>query len=648
MKTMLESQADKKKELEEANRIMEQIALAKWAYAKRSTTQGKNVLRVMLGEKPQVPRNENSLDKIFPVEKTVPGPDTRTKSLPKKKVKKNDPPLGEKAIMKGMKKAHDHQSGVAFGFFKAQEDMGIQLTLIECYILSVFCCEGIPLNFDLESKNSSLGGVKTWDDISKSLSDMARQQHLHAKDVVIYCRAALSKGINQNVDEKHSKILAANLSKAETDLAAKEEAARLTIDFTNKPCERLSKKRYVLLHCTFFVCLVYRRASNLHYCLFLLRIHFHSFCSIMLMEKVRAYDSTKVISGKGTTKYENYLGPKISKWFGKELVRAAATHDILNHENKPQSWTTADISDSIQNNPDYNKSVVSAFLDKAATRQITSQVALLSRLRSILAQYGEKDFRAKLLRAIKQSKRADDEWEKQPEWWDDSTEEHSFLLLTKLNEYGYTNIMLATKSRDGFGAPDEDYGDMIDLKLTKPSIQTRANQLVRELNTIEDHESMLQMVAKRRKSSQGKFDSLAAVNSSTTGSKNNSPTNGCNGTLPPTPTSSTSGQSKKTTVQTGLKAFFSATPSSSGKKKTDADSVGKKPSPVGNKRKESTPSSYGNITGSSSASSSGDENGAPPPVEKKLKAASKESTLVKMQLEKQQSNSVEAEAVVID
>lgn len=210
--------------------------------------------------------------------------------------------------------------------------------------------------------------------------------------------------------------------------------------------------------------------------------------------------------------------------------------------------------------------------------------------------------------------------------------------------------MLAAKSRDGFGAPDEDYGDMIDLKLTKPSIQIRANQLVRELSTIEDHESMLQMVAKRRKSSQGKFDSLAVVSSGTTGSKNNSPTNGCNGTSTPTSTSSSSGHSKKTTVQTGLKAFFSATPSSSGKKKTNADNSGNKHSPGGNKRKESTPSSSGNITGSSSGSccSSGDENGAPPPAEKKLKAASVESPVLKMELEKQHSNGVEAEVVVID
>ncbi|VEU34941.1 unnamed protein product [Pseudo-nitzschia multistriata] len=620
---MLESQSDKKKEVEELNRITGQIALAKWACSKRSTTQGKNVLRVMLGEKPQVPRNETIQDKIFPAEKTVPIPGTRTKAPGKRKVKRNDPAIGERAIMKAMKKAHDHNSGKVFGFVKTNEDLGIQLTLIESYILSVFCCEGIPLNFDLDSKKSDLGISKTWEDISKSLVDLARQQQDHAKEVTVLCKAALSKGTSQNLEEKQIKMLAENLSRAESDFAVKEEAARLVNDFTHKPNERLSKK------------------------------------SIMLMEKVRAYGTAKVSTGKVTTKYENYLGPKIPRWFGKELARAAATHEILDDENKPQSWTTADISETIQNNPEYNKSIVSAFLDKTSARQVTSQISMLSRLRSILVQCSEKEFRSKLSRAIRQSKRNDDDWEKKPSWWEDSTEEHSFLLLTKLSEYGFAKIMTAVKARDGFGAAGEDYDNMTALKLTKPSIQTRANQLVRELHAIEDHESMLQMVAKRRKSSQGKIDSLAVLGKSgKTGSglKNPSPTNGSSST---TPTSG--GKSKKGTVQTGLKAFFSATPSSSGKKKTsnavDNGSTGSSnhnPSSVeSKKRKESaTPSPPTFVIRSSSGSGSSNhecENGAvTPPAEKKLKSTSDDdsSSIENPMVEVEQSNGVEV--VVID
>mmetsp|Transcript_21082 Transcript_21082/g.58594 ORF Transcript_21082/g.58594 Transcript_21082/m.58594 type:complete len:2371 (-) Transcript_21082:379-7491(-) len=601
LKAMLELQADKKKEVEELNRIMEQIALAKWA-SKRSMTQGKNVLRVMLGEKPQVPRNESNQDKIFPAEKTAPVPGTRTRATAKKKVRRNDPPLGEKAITKALRKAHDHNSGMSFGFLKNKEDVGMQLTLIETYILSVFCCEGIPLSFDSDSKKSSLSKGKTWDDISKSLTDMARQQQQHAEDMVGICKAALAKGASQNLDEKQSEVLASNLSKAESDFATRIEAARLANDFNDRPSERLSKK------------------------------------SIMLVEKVRAYGTGKVSNGKGTSKYEHYLGPKIPKWFGKELARAAATYDILDDENKPQSWTTADISETIQNNPDYNKSVVSAFLDKLSARQVTSQIALMSRLRSVLTQHDEKEFRAKLLRAIKQSNRTDDEWDKQPEWWDNSTEEHSFLMLTKLNEYGFTKIMLVAKARDGFGAPNEDYDDMIDLKLTKPSIQTRVNQLVRELHAIEDHENMLQMVAKRRKSSQGKYDSLAVLSSGKAGSKKSSLTHGTSGSVA-SPSNSVNGKSKNNTVQTGLKAFFST---ANGKKKTSGGSTVNKLSPSGSKRKESTPSPKSNITGSSSGNSS-DENST---HRKKFKSASDESSVEEMEVEGQESGGVEV--VVID
>ena len=574
LKTMLKTQADKTKEVEELERITEQIALAKFATAKRSTTQGKNVLRVMLGEKPQAPRNNGDgkvVERLFPIEKTAPAPIARAKAPPKKKPKKFDAPLGEKAILKAIKKAHTHNNGMTFGFLQEKDDLGLQLTMIEAYILSAFCCEGMPLVSEIEFETAGLSKSKTWDAISKTIIDIAKQQLQLATDTVQYCKAAFVKGGNQNLERKQLEVLASNLSKAEADAAVREEAARLARDFSVEASQRLSKK------------------------------------SVMLMEKVRAYGSSKMM-GKATTKYENYLGPRIPKWFGKELARLAANLDILDDENKPQSWTTADIAETIKNNPDYNKTVVSAFLDKTSARQVTSQIAMLSKLRALLSQHDETEFRMKLKRAIKQSKKSDDDWEKRPEWWDDSTEEHSFLLLKKLNEYGFRKIMTTPKALDGFGAADIDYEDMLDLKLPKPLIQTRANQLVRELHTIEDHDHMLQMVAKRRKSSQ-KFDSLAVVTSS--GSRNPSPTNGGNESSTSPNGSTSKPSSKKTTVQTGLKAFFSA---ANGKKKKEKKSMS-------SKRKESP--SNGDFT---SSSSSGSDSAASTPAGKKLKKSATTET----------------------
>merc|ERR1712238_431251 len=352
---------------------------------------------------------------------------------------------------------------------------------------------------------------------------------------------------------------------------------------------------------------------------------------IMLMEKIRSYgSSTARPNGKNSTshKYDHFLGAKVSNWYKKELARIAAQYDILDDENKPQAWTTADICKSIENNPEYNKMVVSALLDKPSARQVTCQIALLSRLRSIFLKHTEKDFRVKLQRAMKNSKRADDEWDKKPEWWDDSTDEHAFLLLKKLNEYGFSKFMTSEKARDGFGKPKVDYDDMADdLKLTKPAIQTKANQLIRELDIIENHEDVTQMLERRRSSNNQKRDSLASC--SKNGESSSSP-------------SSLSG-AKKSTVQTGIGAFFGKKKTPSPKNRTGTGSNGStsKKNGIGNsdntspasgsKRKESPSPHIGNaqvidaIVGkSSSSSSSNGTTTSSPPAEKKIKTTTPE------------------------
>jgi hypothetical protein len=254
---MLAPQEDKKKETEELSRIMNQIAHARQA-SKRATTQAKNILRVMLGEKPLAPRNQQSGDimDIFPPERkastqpststaagSAAGSSNKAKAAPKKKVKKNDPPLGEKAIVKAMKKAQDHHSGKDFTFLKDKDDLGLQLTMIETYILSAFCSEGMPLVS--ESKNSGGGSsvvTKEWKDVSGAIEVIARHQLQQSKEKITHCKQALTKGTNQKLDKEKIEALASNLSRAESDYANREEAARLAADFT-RPDDRLSKKR---------------------------------------------------------------------------------------------------------------------------------------------------------------------------------------------------------------------------------------------------------------------------------------------------------------------------------------------------------------------------------------------------------------------
>jgi hypothetical protein len=274
--------------------------------------------------------------------------------------------------------------------------------------------------------------------------------------------------------------------------------------------------------------------------------------SILLLERVRKFAGfTSAATSKASHKYENFLGSKVLNWFARELKDLSAAYGMLDGEKKPMAYSTRDM---MKENPDkVENTIVSAFLDKKSARDVISQTAMISRLKSIMLLNSEADLRQKILRAMKNSAKLQDEWEKKPEWWDDSTNEHSFLLLTRLDQYGLgSKIMEDEKACDGFGAADSDYYDMVELQLTKPTIQIRANQLVRELNAIEEHEEMMKLVQSRKKN----LDSLAKCHS------------GSSATITP----SNSGKSKKGAVQTGLKAFFSASKaSSSSSKKSKSD-----------------------------------------------------------------------------
>lgn len=174
--------------------------------------------------------------------------------------------------------------------------------------------------------------------------------------------------------------------------------------------------------------------------------------SIMLVEKIREFGFSNASANKSSNKYENYLGPKILPWFAKQVNQVAAIHDILDRDRKTLSLTTADL---LTSNPNCSESAVAAFLDKKSARQVISQIALLTRLRSILLECNEDGLRSMLSRAIRSSSKAEDEWEKKPGWWDDSSTDHSFLLLTKLDKHGFLKIMSEETARDGFGDANE-------------------------------------------------------------------------------------------------------------------------------------------------------------------------------------------------
>jgi hypothetical protein len=179
-----------------------------------------------------------------------------------------------------------------------------------------------------------------------------------------------------------------------------------------------------------------------------------SFDSIMLLEKVRrfgwvGFSSAQTTSSKNAHKFENGIGAKVPAWFGKELSKLAENWNVVDDDGKPMCYTTTDL---LQQNPDYSNTRVAAYLDKKACRQAVCQIALLGRLRSIFLKNEEDDLRTKVVKAMKNSKKLEDVWEKRPLWWDDSTIDHDLLMLKRLNEKGFFNVL---SDASGFGPTEE-------------------------------------------------------------------------------------------------------------------------------------------------------------------------------------------------
>ena len=275
---------------------------------------------------------------------------------------------------------------------------------------------------------------------------------------------------------------------------------------------------------------------------------------MMLVECVRrsGFGLTSSVDGKATHKFENFLGPKIPVWFKNELDKVFKEKG-LRSSGRPLAIITADVA---KGNAEHDDSVISAFLDKKGARQITSQIALVTRLQSVLQANNEAGFRKKIDRAMAASAKVKETWDNKPKWWDDSSENdnHTFLLLTRLGEHGFAKLMTTTEATAGFGDPDDenqtDVGTLKDVGLSKPIIQQRANQLVRELHQIEESEKVIRRFDRRS------LDSLAS--------------------LPSTPSASLSSSAekqKKATKQTDMMSFFQRKSSGMKKKSSSVLSV---------------------------------------------------------------------------
>lgn len=213
----------------------------------------------------------------------------------------------------------------------------------------------------------------------------------------------------------------------------------------------------------------------------------------MLMEKIRQVaGSFSVSQSKNSHKLENGLGTKVPIWFGKELKKWANEFDVADASGKPLHFTTKEL---LAQNPEFENTAVASVLDKRACRYITCQVALVTRLRAILLQNNDEQASKKVVQAVKCLRRLDDEFEKRPSWWRDSSSDdesspgHNLLLLQRLSQHGFLNILSDPR---GFGSADEVSNDSCEYRECAYSLVAhRINCLKRRVGVISRCETLV-------------------------------------------------------------------------------------------------------------------------------------------------------------
>lgn len=226
---------------EELAKIVNQIHLARQSM-KVSTVPGKNLFRVMIGLEPIQPKV--ATDPIFPSKDYLDRNSAAIAAQQKKEViRKDDGALGEKAMMRALKrsieKSHD---GVPNVFTQSDDsDDGLQLTMAEAIILLVFCSDGVPL-----SKSNGSSGNISWKDSCSSVGLCARLFYSTAQEKGEKLKAALTKLDSQGssvAQSEAAKKVALEIVAEEWKEALAEEAVRHTVDMSP---DMLAKKRYGL------------------------------------------------------------------------------------------------------------------------------------------------------------------------------------------------------------------------------------------------------------------------------------------------------------------------------------------------------------------------------------------------------------------
>lgn len=247
---MFSSDDSTKEKGDEMRKVADHLATAKECMS-FSGAKSKNIARVMLGMEPLAPRTGEPNGSLFPtaddMKKHLSNSKPSKKSSKKESTrssKREDGALGEKAIVRSIKKALDHsaKNDNSPCVFKESQDVddGLQLTMIEVLILTVLCSEGMPLSSASASVDIADSKI-TWESIASTLKNASRDYYEIAQERLMKCKSILKKVEREDDEDAKSRAMK-QVAIAEIDEIVKEEAAQYAAAYASEST-KLAKRR---------------------------------------------------------------------------------------------------------------------------------------------------------------------------------------------------------------------------------------------------------------------------------------------------------------------------------------------------------------------------------------------------------------------
>lgn len=425
-----------------------------------ASTSLKNVLKVMVGIKPTMPKGPQ--DMMFPdfrIAVTGASVDSSPMNVKKdiekvaKKGNKRENAAGENSLNRALaavnqSKIDTSQSGVM------DTALNLPLSYLEALLLTVMLSSGIPCTED-HNEASSNGSDK------ELLGDVGQEFRISWKTLAGVLEVAAKRWYSRSSQKCTQTNKATSSSVNEEDLAKKRRAVDEASELTKNPLNFARR-------------------------------------SVMLLEALRIRMGPVEISQGGSLKKirssyksELSLGPRVLTWYKKELLKLSTSLDIVNKRTQlPYNSTAHDLSNRTEFYP-------AAYLDKKSCRLIFVQITQLSRLRSLFVKYGSKGVAEQVPKAVKNCKSNGDVWVDRPSWWseDDSNRDDFDLLLGLLN-LGFSNFDHMNIKNDSFRKRKEEC--TVPSTFNSASIQQRVNGLTRELSALDDTAEMIRKLHERQ------------------------------------------------------------------------------------------------------------------------------------------------------